>query len=525
VIVIGAGIGGLTAAALLSQAGLNVVVFEAQPRPGGYLGGFTRNGFVFDSSIQWLNQCAPGGSTHRIFSHLGDDVPRCRPLTRVCRYTGDAFDYLLTNDPTVLRNRLLNEFPDEERGIRRFFRDAERAGVHAKRLSGKIRTSETMSAFELLDHAGKMLRETVPLVRHVRVSVEQGLARYFRNPSLRNIFCHEESFMSVMMPIGWAFAGDFQAPPQGGGQALVAWLCRKLEAGGGRLFTGRRVAAVRLQDGSRVAGVTLESGETVDAPQVVAACDVETLYEKLLPAGSLPARMLKAQREADIYYSSFCVYLGLDCSPTALGLDEEIMHLTKDEVPRADQSGGDPRKTALTIVAPSVRDATLAPPGKGTLTIHCPAYMHNHDTWKTGESRARGTSYDVFKKQFADILIDRVEQRLAPGLRKHIEVLEIATPLTYWRYTGNKDGSVMGTRPTGNNIRSRVGRYRLPIEGLFLGGQWAEYGGGVPLAAKAGANAALLILKGRKKDAYEILKRVLDDQTTATRSRGIPRAL
>lgn len=525
VIVIGAGLGGLTAGALLAKAGLAVAVFEAQPRPGGYLGGFQRNGFVFDSSIQWLNQCAPGGSTHRIFSHLGDDFPRCRPLARVCRYTGDAFDYLLTSDPTILRNRLIADFPDEERGLRRFFRDAERAGEHAKRLSGRIRTSVTMSAFELLAHAGKMLRESVPLMRHVRVSVEQGLARYFRNPALRNIFCHVESFMSVMMPIGWAYAGDFQAPPQGGGQALVTWLCRQLEAGGGKLFTGRRVAAVRLQDGQRVAGVTLESGETVAAPQVVAACDVETLYEKLLPAGSLPARMLKAQRKADIYYSSFCVYLGLDCSPAALGLDEEVMHLTRDEVPRAEQSGGDPRKTALTIVAPSVRDPTLAPPGKGTLTIHCPAYMHNHGTWQAGAGRERGAAYDAFKKQFADILIDRVEQRLAPGLRQHIEVLESATPLTYWRYTGNKDGSVMGTRPTGNNIRARVGRYRLPIKGLFLGGQWAEYGGGVPLAAKAGANAALLILKGRKKDGYEKLKRVLDDRATATRTIGIPRAL
>ena len=70
-VVIGSGIAGLTAAAILPKAGLDIVVFEAQPRPGGYLSGFERKDFIFDTAIQWLNQCQPGGFVYRLFDYLG----------------------------------------------------------------------------------------------------------------------------------------------------------------------------------------------------------------------------------------------------------------------------------------------------------------------------------------------------------------------------------------------------------------------------------------------------------------------
>ncbi|HBT82797.1 MAG TPA: hypothetical protein DEB35_04975 [Desulfuromonas sp.] len=75
-------------------------------------------------------------------------------------------------------------------------------------------------------------------------------------------------------------------------------------------------------------------------------------------------------RAADLYSSYFSVYLGLDCSPAELGFGEEAIHLTRADVPRAEQSGGDPARTMIAINAPSLRDSSLAPPGKGTLTIH-----------------------------------------------------------------------------------------------------------------------------------------------------------
>jgi len=164
----------------------------------------------------------------------------------------------------------------------------------------------------------------------------------------------------------------------------------------------------------------------------------------------------------------------------------------------------------MIVIAPSVRDPSLAPEGKGTVMIHCPAYLDYEDNWKTGEGLARGEAYRALKRKFADILLDRIEKTFAPGLRKHIEVMEIATPVTYWRYTGNTKGSISGVKPTGRNIRAGVARYKTPVKNLLLGGHCAEYGGGVPMAVKAGANASLIVMKDMKKAAYDELKDVIN---------------
>src|SRR6188474_854803 len=103
VIVIGSGIGGLTAGALLSKAGLSVCVLEKEPHPGGYLAGFRRKNFIFDTAIHWLNQYGPDGMVTRIFDLLGNDHPSAISQKRIRRYLGKGYDYLLTDNPDDFR--------------------------------------------------------------------------------------------------------------------------------------------------------------------------------------------------------------------------------------------------------------------------------------------------------------------------------------------------------------------------------------------------------------------------------------
>src|SRR3954465_1063993 len=121
VIVIGAGVGGLTSAALLSKAGLSVCVLEKEPRVGGYLAGFRRKHFIFDTAIHWLNQYGPGGMLDKLFSAIGSDFPKAIAQQRIRRYKGENFDYLLTNQPNDLRDELIRDFPDDRTGIEKFF--------------------------------------------------------------------------------------------------------------------------------------------------------------------------------------------------------------------------------------------------------------------------------------------------------------------------------------------------------------------------------------------------------------------
>lgn len=520
VIVIGSGIGGLTAAALLSKAGLKVSVFEAHSQPGGYLSGFSRDGFSFDTAIQWLNQCGPGGFVLRFFEHLGDSFSPFRPLTAISRTHRAPFDYLLSVPPEQLQARLIADFPADEKGICRFFRDAHDLGIRWSQLDNTIRGTETMRGFEKLQYGLQMLRWSLPLIRHLQITAESGAARYFQSPELLKLFGWQESFMAMLMPVAWASTGNYHSPPLGGSRIMIDWLCNQINACGSKVILNRRVVRIVTNKRNQAEGVVLENGDVLHARYVISTGDLQTLYETMLPSGAIPQRKREAVQNADLYYSNFTVFLGLDCDPATLGFGEEMLYLTRENVPRKEQFNGNPDTTALTVLAPSVRDPSVAPSGKGTLTIHCPATMNSHQVWHTEKDRMRGAAYRAFKQRFADTLIQRVEKEFAPGLSGHIEVMEAATPITYWRYTGNTDGTIMGTRPTGKNIRARISGCKTPVQNLLLAGHWAECGGGVPVAMKTAANAALLILNECRPDAGAVLNNVMNGKPPACAPSG-----
>lgn len=510
VVVIGAGIAGLTTAAMLSRAGLQTMVLEAARQPGGYLCSFRRNGFVFDPSVLWLNQCRPGGFLNRIHAYIGTDGPRYRTLKRIHRYHSAGGDYLLTSDPTEFRDHLIRDYPQEARGLTALFRDAERLGRHMRLLDNRLRSAATMSHGECLRHGLAMTRWVLPVIRYVTTPAARGLTRYFHTRALLDLFHSEGTLMSVLVPIGFASTGDFQAPPAGGCGRLVDWLCRKIGADGGLVRMNSPVQAVLVNDRHEATGVRLATGQSIAARYVVAACDAETLFTSMVPEKHIPARWRRRLREADLFYSCFCIYLGLDCTPASLGLNEEIVRLIDGSVPPQERTRGDARTTAITVLSPSFRDPTLAPPGKGTLIVQCPTYMEYADHWNTGPGLERGEAYRACKAAYAGILLDRVEAAMIPGLRQHIETMEAATPVTFQRYTGNRGGTIMGHRPTKKNIHAGLARIGTPVKRLLLGGQWAEYGGGVPMATKAAVNASLIILRDLRPTDFEKLKRVVD---------------
>ena len=509
VVIIGAGMGGLTAAALLAKAGREVVVIEPELRPGGYLAGFTRRKFVFDSAIHWLNQCGPQGFVHKILSWIGDDFPVCEPLHNIRRYKGDTFDYLLTDRPDDLKAQLIADLPGNTKGLEQMFRDATVFGDRMARYAHLMRATDTMGLFDKAMYGLKMMVWGMPFARFYKKTAVEGLSRYVPSGRLGEIFASEEQLLAVLIPLGWAYNQDFQAPPIGGSQAFPRWLVERTRGFGSEVVLRKRVEQILL-DGDRACGVRLQSGEQIKSRYVLAACDLETVYRKMLPPGVVPQSLLDKLGAAELYDSSVTISLGLDCPAQALGFGEEMIYLSRDGVTREELNGGDPTKSGLSILAPTVRDPTLAPEGQGTLTVYCPATLGYGDHWKTETDLKRGPAYKRFKQDYARTILDRVEGTLAPGLQDHIAHMDVATPVTHFRYTGNKGGSIMAARPSKANIQSGIAHYRTPVKNLLLSGHWAEYGGGVPIATKAGTNAALLVLKQEDKQAFKDLVAVTD---------------
>ncbi len=526
VTVIGAGIAGLTTAALLAKAGMEVCVVEQASQPGGYLAGFERSGFHFDTSIHWLNQCGPGGMARKVFDFIGPGAPSTEPQTNIRRFKGDSFNYLLTSEPDVLRNQLISDFPAEARGIRAFFKAARSLGESLTKASVRFRTTKSMGPIEKCIFGLRSARFVWPFVRYGSYTAQRGLNRFFRDERLKRVYCSEESLLSCLVPIAWSYAGDYQHPPKTGSGLFARWMCETLAGWGVDVRLNCRVTSVLLDNG-RAAGVRVATGRgtsDIRSGRVLAACDVDSLYRALLPEGAIGRGLLDRIGKAETYRSAVTVFLGLDCTPAELGLPgDEIVTLTRDDVSRADHNGTDPRKAAITVFCPSSRDPSMAPQGKGTLVVFVAASYDYADHWRTERAadgtRVRGSAYRQLKEEFARILVERVEEGLLPGLRRHIEVCEAATPLTYQRYTGNKDGSMMGFRPGMKNMRARVAQHQTPVEGLLLCGHWSSYGGGVPAAVRAATNASLLVLQNTAPRFCALLKDVADGKLSPAAAR------
>ena len=525
VVIIGAGVGGLTAGALLSRFGYSVCVLEKEPHEGGYLAGFRRKDFRFDTAIHWLNQCAPGGMAEKIFRILGSDHPKVVPQKRIRRYKGETHDYLLTNNPEQLKAQLIKEFPHEKEGLERFFKAAKRLGHSFANFGHIFRSEETMSFFEKMANKMNLLKFAMPFIPFIGYEgdkgIKKGLNKYFKDPELHKIFSADTELLSCLVPIGWAYYGDYQSPPKGGGQVIPEWLKYIIEYYRNDVFFKCSVKEILLE-GDTCKGVALEHrGQhyEVRSRYVIAACDIELLYEKLLPETAIPEKLKNKLRKADLYSSSVTVSIALDCPTEQLGFNEELVHLSSEVVPREEQCGGDPEKSEISILAPSFRDKSLAPGGQGTLVLFMPAYMHLNNNWETSLDEhgnyMRGEEYRGLKHSIAETLIKRVEKELAPNLRKHILFYDVATPVTHWRYTGNKNGTMMGAKPGRANMQNKIAHYQTPVKNLLLGGHWAELGGGVPIAVKAGANATLLILKKENKNAFKLLAGYMDGKTAA----------
>ncbi len=519
-IIIGAGIGGLTAAAMLAKSGMDVCVVEMASRAGGYLAGFERNGFYFETAIHWLNQCGPKGFVRRVFDLLAPGSPQITANTRIRRFISDSYDYLLTNNPDEMRDDIISHYANEEKAIRKFFDAGKATAGFFSKMTNFCRSSETMSVMEKTKLFFAANRAALPVIRYLPFSAEKGMDRFFKSAGLKKIYITEERLLSCLVPVGWAYDNDYQLPPQGGSRAFPEWLCEILEIWNTPVFYNSRVHKILLENG-RASGVTcVRNGEEYDihAGYVIAACDVESLYRKMLPEGTVSQKIIRKQQNAELYNSCITVSLGLNCLTSDLGLDEEDILLRRDDIPRKEQFSGAPDKTEISVIATSSRDPSLAPDDKGILTLYTPCSIEYGNFWRTERDSngdfKRGSAYYSFKKECADIIIKRVEEKIIPGLRDYIEILDIATPMTYLRYTGNRNGAIMGFRPSFRNIRNNVAHYSTPVKNLFIGGQWAELGGGIPNAVKAGVNSALLILKKEIPELFKTLIEVVDGRVS-----------
>lgn len=494
-IVIGAGLGGLTAAATLTAAGRRVAVVEQHSKVGGYATNFRRRCFTFEVSLHNMGPLHEHKALAQALKGAGvrDEELGYVGFSQPARFVFPDYDLSIGVSLATLSQSLAARFPDEASGIESLFALVRRIRQEYEGLStGCACLGESMRARPLL------ALEYGELTRFAEETAEQLIAQHVSDERLRSIvaslwwYCGlpPKTLEATRYAIVLSLFGDSSGGAlRGTSQRLADLLAKKVRLGGGEIIVGCRARQVMVS-GGRVTGVVSGGSRGVlYAPTVVANVNPHDLFEGMLDETISVKGMRKYRRrlaDAAVSLSATQVYLGLSRDPRELGMDTHSVSLfeTYDhEQCYRDTLQGNHGRTVCSLTNYTAFDSSLAPPGKAVMNI---VALDHIGHWQ-GLSRS---AYVNKKAEVARELIGRAE-RVVPGLSSHVEVQEVGTPLTMRRYTANRDGAIYGFAHSPQLSVSEGTWNRTPIHGLYLAGAYTYPGAGYASAAASGYRAAM----------------------------------
>lgn len=506
VVVVGAGIGGLTAAALLARHGRSVLVLDQHYVAGGNATVFRRPGYEFDVGVHYIGDCAPGGSIPGILRAAGVEDVEFRPLNP------DGFDTLVFPDFTFrvprgidrYRERLLEQFPNERRGIERYIHVLEQFDA----LQGLAVKPKA---------AWKVLPRSLTALRYATSTLGAFLDTCTKDPKLRAVLAAENgdygqppSRASLMLHAGlmlhYLKSGGYY--PAGGGQVMADRLADSIERSGGKVLLRARVERITVESG-RATGVVLFNKHVgrreVRAGTVIANSDLKRTLLDLVGSDKLSPRTVERVRGYEMSPALGVVYLGIRGDLGAEGLPNTNYWVSPSydfervyENTRAGRFDPDP---LVYISSASLKDPDnrrIAPPGTTNLQLMSLA-PSDPESWGVTaaevESGAYSDSadYQRLKQEYAERLIRRAE-RVLPGLRDRIVMQEVSTPLTHSRYTLSTGGTSYGLSLIPSQFFHRRPGARTEIENLILCGASTRMGHGIMGAMMGGLEAASQLL-------------------------------
>jgi phytoene dehydrogenase-like protein len=343
-----------------------------------------------------------------------------------------------------------------------------------------------------------MLPVMTPALQWITVPLRE-FARRFRDPLLRNglpefFQLTPPDFPAMLALATLADMNDREAGyPIGGSLRLAESLAARYEALGGQIHYKSRVTRILVDDAlgdernGRVTGIQIEDGTPHYGDIVISACDGRTTIFNLLN-GRYVNDTVRA------YYRDLIPAKSI--LQVSLGVAEDF----SGESPMASFPLREPINLAgvphdRLVLKHYAFDPTMAPAGKSALSLWCEA---DYNYWRRLlEDRPQ---YEAAKERVADQVISALDRRY-PGLRSRVEAVDVATPTTYERYTGNWRGAFAGWSMSMRKMFMMTGRgmrKKLPgLEGFYMIGQWVEPGGNVQLSAASGRD----VIKGICREA------------------------
>lgn len=492
VIVIGAGNGGLTAAATTAKNGLKTLVLERNTVPGGSATSFRRGRFEFEASLHEL--CNVGtpenpGSVRKLFNELGADVDWCTEdtLFRTIADGEGGYDVTMPSGIEAFCKEMERQIPGSYESTKAVFDYAKKANAAVAYLSsGKpdpaVLMSEHADFLRMASHSTQECLDAMGMPK----KAQSLLLTYW---SYLGASAEELDFAYYAMVLE-RYVLYRPAFPKMRSHELSLAIEKVIKDNGGDIRYSAEVSEILVKDG-KAYGVVV-NGEEIFAEHIVANCYPEAAYGKFIKDSEVPeaAKKLTNARETGTLF--FNVYLGLNRSAEEIGIkDYSVFLFDSSDVKEQYESIKNIDKSfmignCLNVAIPEASE-------NGTCIISMTT-MFTEEAW--GEVKAE--DYKKVKDRIAKRLISTYEKKLGVDISPYIEEISIAAPPTFARYLGSPNGTPYGYHIKDWDtmiVRTMNARGEIYIKNLYFTGAHAERAGGYSSTYANGQTVAKRILK------------------------------
>lgn len=492
VIVVGSGIGGLTAASLLARAGKSVMVLESHDRPGGYAHGFNRKKYHFDSGVHLISGCGPrgyrGGQViYKVLQSLGlDDAIQFISIDPFCHGYYPGFTARLPQSLDAFVVTLAQMFPDEQEGLRALtclcLQVAEEIAI----------ADEVMTEVDY-DRAEQLMPA---LFKYRKATLNDIAKQFIKDPKLLAVFATNWPYLGLppsqvsfvywsAMFIGYMVDGAYYC--KGGFQQLANTLVKGLRHYGGEIRFKSPVDNIVIEN-NRVVGV-LAKGQRLSASVVISNADLRHTVFEMIGEQYFPSRFIQRIKKMQHSLSIFVVYIATDIDLATLDIAPELFCYRDFNHDHNFACSSNGEITWLSITAPTLVDPDLAPAGQHLLMLTTLLPYQATNSWQQA------------KPGYMETML-KIAGRYIPELENHILFIESGSPATLLRYTQNYQGAAYGWDVSPPQTGTARIQNQSPVKGLYFAGHWTAPGGGVYGVSISGVQAAQKVLGIKKQSDF-----------------------
>lgn len=484
VIIIGAGVSGLSTGCYLQMKGFDTTIFEMHNISGGVCTSWKRGNYLFDHCLHWVMGINKNHAMQPYYEELEITKNlKFHQSERLRKLIYDNKIFTVYADLNKFKNELIGFFPGDKKVINRFFSLIKFFTKFHPPMNtdfAKIKITDIL----------KMIPFIPSLMKLMKISIEDYLNKTFKNPELRNIFYRllpidKMPALMTILPLAY-YHNKEGGYPIGGSLNFARTIEKKYKSLNGKIEFNKKIKKIIIHNNIAI-GIETINGEKYYSDIVISACDGNDVLFNMLEGRYLSKLHKKMYDSPSLWPPIVAVSLGVNID---LKEEAEIVDFKLDAPVKI---GG--QYIDWLGYFQFCKDPNFAPSGKSVIEIQIDTdYLY----WK----KIHDTDKALYNKEKEKVLEFCIEQlnKFYPGIKNKIEISDVATPVTWENTTGNWRGSFEGWLPNVDIFGKYLPSTLPGLSNFYMTGQWTTPGGGIPLCIIQGKKIAAMLYKKFKNN-------------------------